>query len=42
LVVESGADTSLHDVSYVVIGEMAVGLAAGGQLWITFELDADR
>ncbi len=35
------ADTSLQDVSYVVIGEMTIDLAAGGQLPVAFELDAD-
>ena len=35
------ADTSLHDVAYVVIGEMTIDLVAGGQLPVAFELDAD-
>lgn len=35
------ADTSLQDVSYVVIGEMTIDLAAGDQLPVAFELDAD-
>jgi uncharacterized lipoprotein YbaY len=35
------ADTSLQDVSYVVIGETTIDLVAGSQLPAAFELDAD-